>query len=249
MSSAPRLHSVYRLVTVGRLDDIRETARNLARGGAEDGTLVWAEPPETGAKPADFACALVLRPECGRESALQLLYVAMLGLYEALGSLLPAAAPLVFEWPGTLVYDGGRVAEVRLETPAGTGSQEGDVDWVILWASAHIAPRERDNLKDSTSLSDEGCVDVGAGQVLERFARYFLNWANRWQDDGFVPVRSTWLWHAESVGQTVTVPFGGGDVTGTFVDVDEQGRLVLEADGEPRAVALDETPFGAIGPA
>lgn len=248
MSRAPRLPPIYRLVTVSRVEEVAERARDLARSGAEDGTLVWTETPDAGASAADFAYALILEPECPRPTALQLLYVAMLGLYEALGSVLPPAATLVFEWPGTLVYDGGRIAEVRLEAAAGAPAQDDDVDWVMLCAVVHAAPRSPEELKHTTSLCDEGCGDIGAEQVLERFARSLLNWANRWLDDGFEPVRSTWLWHTESVGRGVTVPLTGGDVAGTFLDVDEEGRLVLEVDGERRTVALDDTPHAVTAP-
>ena len=44
MKEEPRVPSAYRLVTLGRRDDVVETARSLARGGAEvTGTFVGVD--------------------------------------------------------------------------------------------------------------------------------------------------------------------------------------------------------------
>ncbi len=239
MRQEPRLPSVYRLITVSHGEEVAETARHLAQGGADDGTLVWAAPAETGGAPEDFTCALILQPECPLPTALQLLYVGALGLNEALGSLLPPATELVFEWPGTLVLSGGRIGEVRLEAAADGAGQDGNVDWVVLWASIRFTRRSPEELVQFTSLCDEGCEHIAAQELLESFARYFLNWANRWLDDGFAPVRTAWLARTSSVGQGVSVAASGAeDVSGTFLDVDDEGRLVLEVDGKRRSVAL-----------
>ena len=249
MREEPRLPSVYRLVIVGGVGEVAEKARHLARGGAEDGTLVWAGSPKTGADRADFACALVLKPECPWQAALQLLYVAMVGMYEALGTVLPPVAALVFEWPGVLVLNGGRLGELRLEGAVDTARHDGVVDWLVIGAMVHVAPRSPEQFVQFTSLYDEGCEHVTTQDLLESFARHILRWANRWLDDGFAPVRTAWLARTAGVGQTVTVPVGGGELTGTFIDVDEEARLVFEVDGKRRTLALDDTPFAAAAPA
>ncbi len=251
MRQEPRLPSIYRLVTVGRLDDAAETARSLARGGAEDGTLVWAKPDKSGRASEDFACALILKPECALSTAVQLTYVGALGLAEALASLLPPA-PLVLAWPSTVLLGRARIAEVRLEIAPPTESKEGkegNLDWLLLLAQAHVGRRRREEWEHLTSLCDVGGGDVTVEDVLEGFARHFLSWANRWLDDGFGPVRRSWLKRTESVGAEVTVTVGGTELTGTFVDVDAKGRLELDTDGGRRTIEVYDTPFAAPAPA
>ncbi len=249
MKREPRLPSVYRLVVVRSAEEVTETARKLTRGGGEDGTLVWAGPRETGDSRMDFACALVLEPECPWPAAIQLQYVAMVAMYEALGTLLPPVAALQFESPGTLVLNGGRIAEVQLEGAVDTERQDGDVDWLVLGAKVHVLGRKPEEFKQLTSLHDEAGEHVTPQDVLETFARHFLHWANRWLDRGFAPVRSAWLWHADIAGRTLTVPVGGDELSGTFLDLDDEGRLVVEVDGERRTIALDDTPFTVVVPA
>lgn len=253
MRQEPRLPSVYRLVTVGRPDDAAETARSLARGGAEDGTLVWAKPDQSGRAAEDFSCALILMPECALSTAVQLTYVGALGLAEALASLLPPA-PLVFAWPSTVLLGHARLAEVRLETAPppeskeSKESKEGNIDWLVLCAQAHVGRRRPEEWEHLTSLCDIGGGDVTVEDVLEGFARHFLSWANRWLDDGFGPVRTSWLNRTESVGAEVTVAVGGAELTGTFIDVDPMGRLELDTGGGRRTIELYDTPFAAPAP-
>ncbi len=244
----PRIPSLYRLITAGRPDEVADTARSLAQGGAEDGTLVWARPAETGRGPGDFTCAVVLRPEGPLETAAHLSHLAVLALGEVLGVLLPPVSGLAYEWPGTLVLNGGKIAELRVEAAAGAAGPDGDVDWVVLRAAVHLAPRSPEEFKQITSLYDEGCGTVTGEQVLEQFARHLLNWANRWLDDGFAPVRTAWLRRTGIVGKTVTVPLTDGELTGTFIELDEGGRLVLETDGVRRIVEVWDTPFATTVP-
>lgn len=247
MKREPRLPSLYRLVTVGRVEEVADVARRLARGGAEDGTLVWAPPAEKAPRSGDFTCAIVLRPEGALRTAVQLVYVAALGLYEALGSLLPPSV-LVYEWPSTLVLNGGRIAQVWLEAAAGAGGEKDEPEWTVLRMMVHIGGCPPEQVGEATSLFDEGHSDITGRDVLERFARFFLSWTNRWRDEGFAPVRSLWLQRTELVGKEVTVPLDDASVTGTFVDVDEDGRLVLEANGSRRTVEAFATPFAASLP-
>ncbi len=242
MSQEARVPSVYRLVAVARADDVAETARTLATGGAEDGTLVWAPHEGADRTATDFVCAVVLRPECEVETAVQLAYVGALGLVEALGVLLPPS-PLTIAWPGTLVLKDAHIAEVRLETaPDGA---DGEGNWVLLLVRVHIGLRRPQDLKRLTSLCDEGCSDATGKDVLEAFARHFASWADRWLDDGFDPVRTSWMNRAEGVGTEITVPVGGAELTGTFIDVDAVGRLELDTAGGRRTIAVSDTPFAA----
>ncbi len=242
MSQDARVPSVYRLVAVARADDVAETARTLAAGGAEDGTLVWAPHDAAERTPADFVCAVVLRPECTVETAMQLAYVEALGLVEALGVLLPPA-PLLLAWPGTLVLKDADIAEVRLETAPDRASGEGD--WVLLRVRVHIRRRQPQDLERLTSLCDEGCNDATGQDVLEAFARHFASWANRWLDEGFDPVRTSWMNRAKGVGTEITVAVGGAELTGTFVDVDPAGRLELDTAGGRRTIAVSDAASAA----
>ena len=81
---------------------------------------------------------------------------------------------------------------------------------------------------------------VEAPELVERFARYFLNWVNRWQDDGFAPVKAAWLARTAEMGSPITLDLGGRHYAGTFAGLDDAGALVLDGSEDRRTVGLAE---------
>ncbi|MGQ0676178.1 MAG: biotin--[acetyl-CoA-carboxylase] ligase, partial [Rhodospirillales bacterium] len=95
---APSLPPAYRLVALERVESTNDTARELALGGAEDGTLVWALEQTRGrgrqgrgwASPrGNLYCSLVLRPDCPLVRAPELSFLAALAVGGMLGGLVP----------------------------------------------------------------------------------------------------------------------------------------------------------------
>jgi biotin-(acetyl-CoA carboxylase) ligase len=61
-------------------------------------------------------------------------------------------------------------------------------------------------------------------------------WRARLEGQGFAPVRERWRALAETLGQTVSID----GVQGVAVDVDEDGALLVDADGRRRRVVAGE---------
>jgi BirA family biotin operon repressor/biotin-[acetyl-CoA-carboxylase] ligase len=84
----------------------------------------------------------------------------------------------------------------------------------------------------------------GTEALLEAFARHFLNWVNRWLEDGFGPVRQAWLGHAQGLGETITVRLETESLEGTFHDLGPDGILLLDLpDGSRREIAVGDVFF------
>ena len=79
----------------------------LATEGAEPGTLLWSISQDT------CEAAVVLAPEQSREQSLPIILVAMLGLADGLGSLVPPAIPVTFGWPDRIEVNAAVVGGVR----------------------------------------------------------------------------------------------------------------------------------------
>ena len=60
-----------------------------------------------------------------------------------------------------------------------------------------------------TTLAEEGCGDIQTVDLLEAFARHFLAWIHRWQEDGVGPVQQAWLARATGLGKPIEVEVGG----------------------------------------
>ncbi len=248
------LPPAYRLVALETVGSTNDEAKRLARAGAEDGTIVWAKAQTEGrgrsgrtwrSLPGNLYASLVLRPECTPAEAGQLSFVAALGAGGALASLMPPLVELKYKWPNDLLINGRKVGGILLETES-TGRDR--LDWVVLGIGINVANHPDDTETPATSLHAEGDTDITVEATLSAFARYFLNWVNRWLDDGFEPVRQAWRRDAKGIGEPIRVRLPDRELHGTFVDIATDGALLLRtADGIVRPIAAGDVFF--TGPA
>jgi BirA family biotin operon repressor/biotin-[acetyl-CoA-carboxylase] ligase len=81
---------------------------------------------------------------------------------------------------------------------------------------------------------------------LEDFAKYFLSWINRWAEDGFEPIGRHWQIRADGIGDELELRLGDQLLRGSFVKLDEQGKLVMMGtDQIERRISVNE--YFALG--
>ncbi|MEX2628579.1 MAG: biotin--[acetyl-CoA-carboxylase] ligase [Tistlia sp.] len=243
---ALRLPPAYRLRVFDSVASTMDEARRLAEAGEEDGTLVWAREQTAGrgrlgrsweSPRGNLYLSLLLRPQCRPGEAAQLGFVAALALGEAIGSVSPPIN-VTYKWPNDVLVNGKKAGGLLLESRS---TPEGELDWLILGLGANVAHHPAETNYPATSLHHEGVPpEVGEQDLLEAFARYFLNWASRWLEEGFAPVRAAWLRHAERLGEPIEVRLPKERLSGIFRDLDAEGHLLLEQDGTVRRVAAGE---------
>ena len=234
MTQHPRVPPAYRLVALAPDAELNSKARQMAAEGAEDGTLLWR------ARDDRLDCAVILHPDDVFERAMLVTYVAMLGLNDALAIVVPPLTEVTLIWPNRVDANGAHVARIGVELP-GDATAGSVPEWLVLLAHANVAPPTAggDQIDlEVTSLVEEGCQDLTAGALLEIFARHFLNWVNRWHDDGFDPIRTMWLHHAPGHGEKIELELEGERIAGTFGGIGDDGALLLTGDGADRPIAL-----------
>ena len=80
--------------------------------------------------------------------------------------------------------------------------------------------------------------------LLEAFARYFLNGANTWLEEGLEPIRKRYLSHVKGLGEEIEVRLPNETLHGIFEALDETGALVLKtADSERRMITAGDVHF------
>lgn len=167
--------------------DAFETACKAGADGAEDGLLLWINRPDR------CEAALLLRPLDPVQPALTLSYVGLLGLHDGLAALAPAETPISIAWPDRLLVNEACVGGIRVaHGPLVEKEGMADVpDWLVLGLSVQMMPvsdEPGENL-EYTNLHEEGCGEVIVPALVEAFCRHMLHWLDRWQEDGFQPVR------------------------------------------------------------
>src|SRR5690606_7050388 len=127
----PSLPPVYRPIILGGEDDSFAHARKAAAAGAVDGTLVWSRRPDL------FDCAVILAPDAPLGPSLCVSYVALLGLGDALGALVPPVVTVTFGWPDRLEVNGAAAGGVRLAA-AEAAPGDGVPPWMVVGATVAI---------------------------------------------------------------------------------------------------------------
>lgn len=229
------LPPIYRPAEIGPEQDPFERARDAAARGDADGTFIWASRTDRA------ECAVVLAPDRPLAESCLAAPLTMLGIGEALGALIPPAVAVTYGWPDRIDVNGATAGGIRLAV-GGSGKPQTMPEWMVTAVSLAVAGDPADaspgRTIDRTSLFEEGCGEVTARQFLESFARHFLHWLNRWQDDGFGPVRGAWNARASNIGEPVALDLGGALHAGISRGIDENGALLLEADGETERLDL-----------
>jgi BirA family transcriptional regulator, biotin operon repressor / biotin---[acetyl-CoA-carboxylase] ligase len=240
----------YRLVRHERIDSTNEEAKRLAAADAPNGTLVWAGEQTAGrgrrgrgwvSPVGNLYLSLLLRPRCPPATACQVNFVAGVALAEALSEFLPAGKTASLKWPNDVLIAGAKVSGVLLEASA---AADGTVDWLVVGVGVNVAHAPHDTPYPASSLHREGAHDVTVEDLLKAFARRFQSWYERWQREGFEPVRARWLAWARGLGEPIEVRLERETLHGRFADLDASGALALElADGRRRQVTAGDLYF------
>jgi BirA family biotin operon repressor/biotin-[acetyl-CoA-carboxylase] ligase len=231
---SPQLPPHYELIHLEHVDSVMSEGARRAGEGAGEGTLIWAT--EQGdartrrghrwfSPPGNLHCALILRPDFSNERSGQLAYVAALAAGSALAGLLTPMTGLRYRWPAEIYINDLKAGQVMLESP---GGKRDPYEWLVVGAMINVALHPPNPEPDEfNSVHASGATEVTVPQLLEDYARYFLSWINRWAEDGFVPIGRQWQIRADGVGEDMRLDIDDRTLQGNFVELDEQGRLVL----------------------
>ncbi|WP_282609824.1 biotin/lipoate--protein ligase family protein [Pelagibius sp. Alg239-R121] len=187
----PQLPPVFNLKPLAPGQDPFEAAVAAARAGnGEAGDFHWSQRLDR------IELAVVLEPDTPPADSLTMLPLAMVAFGDALGAVAPPVVAVHFRWPDCVDVNGGFVGGFR--TAMADRSNGEDVpDWLVIGFGIAVQMDLTDDAPGrtvhQTTLYDEGCGEVTVDDLTESFARHFLTWINRWQDEGFEPVRLAWL--------------------------------------------------------
>lgn len=238
-----------------------DEARRLAERGAEDGTLVWALEQTGGrgrlgagwtSQRGNFYASLVVRPECSLAQAAQFGFLVALAIGGAIGSLAPPLTEVTYKWPNDVLVNGKKAAGILLESRT---TPDGRLEHLIVGTGINLLSHPVDTRYPATDLAAEECGVIEPSVFLEAYARYLLNWVNRWLEQGFDPVRRAWLDHAAGLGDRIQVRLPSETLFGRFSGLGPEGTLLLDTGvGAPRSISAgevfltDRSPDSAVPP-
>lgn len=235
----------FRVIAYETIGSTNDELKRLAREGAAEGLVIRAERQTAGrgrrgrtwvSPPGNLYSSTLLRPDCRAATAAQLGFAAALGVAGAIGELAPSVG-LSCKWPNDLLANGKKVSGILLETEMVAGDRP---DFVVLGVGVNLASSPRDTPYPATSLAEEGASGIAPAGMLAAFICHFAGWLARWREAGFAPIREAWLSRAGGLGQNIQVRLERDTLDGRFLDLDDDGALLLGVPGGSRRVAAGE---------
>jgi biotin-(acetyl-CoA carboxylase) ligase len=142
---------------------------------------------------AEFA--VVLEPTEPLIRARRAFYAAMGALADAIAVAAPPETAIHIKWPDALYVNWGLVGGGRLAWPKST--DEANVPaWLVFGASIRTAWSKRIDpglTPELTALDEEGFAEISSKEIVESFARNFMQALDVWQEDGFTTAARPYL--------------------------------------------------------
>jgi len=173
---------------------LREAGDAFAHGceiaeEAGAGTLVWVRRYDL----VEFA--VVLEPNEPLKSARRALFAGMNALADAIAAHCPPERDVNFDWPDTVIFDGGLLGGARLGWPQDCAETEVP-PWLVfgvILRAADMAHAEEAQAAAGVSLLSEGFEMVDTDAIIESFARHLMTAFDRWKERGFEAIARDYL--------------------------------------------------------
>ena len=218
------------------VDSTNRLALELAREGAAEGTVVfadcqtkgrgrlqrvWQSPPG-----CNLYASMVLRPDIAPADAARITLTAGVAVAEMISIVCCEGVGL--KWPNDVLIGGRKVCGILTEMKT-TGSAL-DVVVVGIGLNVNIAAEDFDPAyrETVTSLWEETGRSFSREDVAVLLCDHFEKWYQIFLREGFAPVLERWLVRSAMTGSRVRVLFHGEVQEGVVVGIDPDGALLLE---------------------
>lgn len=234
----PRLTGRWtEIVWRAEVDSTQRLARERARAGAPEGTIVIAEAQTAGrgrlgrswhSPPGvNLYCTVVLRPPRPPAVAPQLGLVAAVAVADAVRETVPV--PPAIKWPNDVLLDGRKVAGILTE-------MEGEADrvaFVLVGIGVNVnlgaADLPPELAASATSLRAAAGAPVDRLAFTARLLAALEARYGQFLAGGFAAIRPAFEAMAFLTGRAIRVSGPDGAVGGRVCGVDDDGALLLEA--------------------
>lgn len=242
----------YRLIVRDAVGSTMDEARRALEQGDPGKLWIVARSQEAGrgrhgrqwgSPPGNLYSSLLLVAPCEPAQAPQLSFVASLALHDAAARLTGLAPPrLALKWPNDLLIDRAKCSGLLLE-----GESRAGVFSVIIGLGINIASCAEGTPYPASYLQAHA-PGVTVEAALEALSEAMLKRLSDWRGPGgFAQLREEWLARAAFLGETITIRPPEGAVSGVFVGLDANGRLLLRTAAGTRSFDAGDLFFTPAG--
>ncbi len=154
----------------------------------------------------------------------QLGFVAGLALEHTVRHFIGDAAAVTLKWPNDVLIDGAKASGILLES----AMQNNKLGWLAIGLGLNLTTHPDDTPYPATNILAVKGAAPSHLEALEVLAAAFDTLYRHWQINGFATVLNAWRMVAHGLGQPMTARLEQTEITGTFLDIDEKGALLLQ---------------------
>jgi BirA family biotin operon repressor/biotin-[acetyl-CoA-carboxylase] ligase len=191
-------------------------------------------------------CSILVEIKENSSRTSELSFVSALSVGKTLACYLTDPSLLSYKWPNDVLVNKKKISGILLETEKSLKTEK---EWLIDGIGVNLVAAPQNVTYPATSLKEEDQREVLVEEFLERLAFNFHEKLLFWRQHGFEEIRKEWLLCAEGLGQVIRVRYQQKDkencfIEGRFLDLDAQGRLLLEDnDGKQMALTMGDVFF------
>ena len=234
------------------LDSTNAKAYQLALEGAEEGEVVISERQERGkgrlgrqwfSPPfLNLYLSVILRPNISPHQASLITLMAAVATADAIREF-SGLLPLI-KWPNDILLRDRKVAGLLNEIR----SEIDRIHFVILGVGVNLNSDESMFSKEIRAVATSLRIEMGQTISRKVFLRVFLQELERWYsifiNEGSSAILQAWRSRAHIKGRRVKITSFGETLSGTAINVDSEGALILEtADGERKRVVAGDVEY------
>jgi BirA family biotin operon repressor/biotin-[acetyl-CoA-carboxylase] ligase len=234
-------HIVYR----EEVTSTQDVAEELAKRGAENGTVVISEAQTEGrgrmgrnwVSPAGEGVylSIILRPNLRPAQVLQIPLITAVAVSKAIERV-TTLQPKV-KWPNDITLGGRKVGGILTET----SSEIDRVNYIVLGIGINVNTRSSllpESIRGiATSLAEECGGFVSRVRFLQCLLAEFEKLYNEFLASGFGTIREEWKALDNTIGSRVKVSGGAEEIEGEALDIDREGFLLVRTkDGDVKRI-------------
>ena len=234
MATITTIANGFRHLSYDQLDSTNAECARLAANGDQGNLWVTAKSQTSGKGRRGrewvsnegnlFASLLLINPS-SQGNLVTLPFVASLAVARAInlcnGSKIPE---LTIKWPNDVLISGKKISGILLEST----HLANDRLAVVIGIGINCSEAPDNTLFPVTSFMEEG-VDIDPATLFEFLHSSMYSTLKKWdKGQGFVHIRQAWLDLASGIGQPIIARFDDHQQNGIFVDIDQQGYLLLK---------------------
>lgn len=230
----------FKRASAGEAGPLWIVARRQTQGRGRSGRR-WAS------EPGNLYASLLQRMNCPQAVVHQLSLLAGVAVVEAIATAAGRpVAGLRLKWPNDVLIDAAKCAGILPESQLGGGGLE---VVAVIGIGVNLTSHPTDLGRAATDLTHHGAT-VTPDAMLAALATCMRSWLDIWDcGRGFEQVRVAWLAHAGAVGESLSVDTGRERISGTFVDLDQGGALILrDAQGKERKLTFGDVTLAGVLP-